>query len=86
MAQAGAGDLVATYWLGLLAPARTAPALVERINREVVDVLQSSGMKSALLEKGAEPGGGGSEEFGVFIRSETARFKKVIEAAGLRAE
>jgi tripartite-type tricarboxylate transporter receptor subunit TctC len=86
MAEAGAGDLVATYWLGLLAPARTPPALVERINREVVNVLQSSGMKSALLEQGAEPGGGRSEEFGAFIRSETARFKKVIDAAGLRAE
>ncbi|MBI2291131.1 MAG: tripartite tricarboxylate transporter substrate binding protein [Betaproteobacteria bacterium] len=86
MAEAGAGDVVTTYWFGLLAPAHTPPALVERINREVVDLLQSSGMKSALLEKGAEPGGGRSEEFGAFIRSETARFKKVIEAAGLRAE
>jgi tripartite-type tricarboxylate transporter receptor subunit TctC len=86
MAEAGTVDLVTTYWLGLLAPARTPPALVARINREVVDVLQSSRMKSALLEQGAEPGGGRSEEFGAFIRSETARFKKVIEAAGLRAE
>lgn len=86
MAEAGAGDVVTTYWFGLLGPAHTPPALVERINREVVDLLRSSGMKSALLEKGAEPGGGRSEEFGAFIRSETARFKKVIEAAGLRAE
>jgi tripartite-type tricarboxylate transporter receptor subunit TctC len=86
MAEAGIEDLVTNYWFGLLAPAHTAPALVNRINRDVVDLLQSSGMKSALLEQGAEPGAGTPEEFGAFIRSETARFKKVIEAAGIRAE
>lgn len=86
MVEAGAGAFVTTYWFGLLAPARTPPALVKRINREVVDLLQSSGMKSALLDQGAEPGAETPEEFGAFIRSETARFKKVIELAGLRAE
>ena len=86
MAEAGAGAFVTTYWFGLLAPARTPPALVNRLNHEVVALLQSPGMKSALLEQGTEPGAGTPEEFGAFIRSETARFKKVIEAAGLRAE
>jgi tripartite-type tricarboxylate transporter receptor subunit TctC len=86
MAEAGAGAFVSTFWFGLLAPARTPSALVKRINREVVDLVQSSGMKSALLEQGAEPGAGTSEEFGAFIRSETERFKKVIEAAGIRPE
>lgn len=86
MAEAGGGVFVTRYWFGLLAPVRTPPALVERINREVVALLQSSGMKSALLEQGAEPGGGTPAEFSSFIRSETAMFKKVIEAAGLRAE
>src|SRR4029077_2980718 len=83
MAEAGGGDFVTTYWFGLLAPARTPPALVKRINREAVDVLQSAGMKSALLEQGTEPGAGTPEEFGAFIRNETVRFKKVIELAGI---
>jgi tripartite-type tricarboxylate transporter receptor subunit TctC len=86
MAEAGGGAFVTRYWFGLLAPVRTSPALVERINRDVVALLQSSSMKTVLLEQGAEPGGGTPSEFGAFIRSETARFKKVIEAAGLRAE
>lgn len=86
MAEAGGGVFVTRYWFGLLAPVRTPPALVERINREVVALLQSSGMKSGLLEQGAEPGGSTPAEFSSFIRSETAMFKKVIEAAGLRAE
>ena len=58
MAEAGGGVFVTKYWFGLLAPVRTPPALVERINREVVALLQSPGMKSALLEQGAEPEGG----------------------------
>ncbi|MGZ9065734.1 MAG: tripartite tricarboxylate transporter substrate-binding protein [Burkholderiales bacterium] len=86
MAEAGAGNLVTTYWFGLLAPARTPPMLIERINREVADVLQSSEMKCALLDQAAESGGGTHKEFGAFIRSETARFRKVIELAGLKAE
>ena len=86
MVEAGGGAFVTRYWFGLLAPARTAPALVERINREVVVLLQSPGMKSALLEQGAEAEGGTPADFGAFIRSESAGFKKLIEAAGIRAE
>jgi tripartite-type tricarboxylate transporter receptor subunit TctC len=86
MAEAGGGVFVTRYWFGLLAPVRTPPALVERINREVVALLQSPSMKSALLEQGAEAGGGTPAEFSSFIRTETAMFKKVIEAAGIRAE
>ena len=86
MAEAGAEALVTHYWFGLLAPVRTPPELVSRINRDVVELLQSPAMRSALLEQGAEPGGGTPEEFRAFIRSETARFGKAIEAAGIRPE
>jgi tripartite-type tricarboxylate transporter receptor subunit TctC len=86
MAEAGAEALVTNYWFGVLAPARTPPTLVSRINREVVELLHSPGMRSALLEQGAEPGTGTPEEFAAFIRSETERFRKVIDAAGIRAE
>ena len=86
MAEAGGEALVTNYWFGLLAPVRTPSALLNRINREVIELLQSPAMKSALLEQGAEPGTGTPEEFRAFIRSETARFGKAIEAAGIRAE
>ena len=86
VAEAGGGAFVSKYWFGLLAPVRTAPGMVERLNRDVVAVVRSPAMRSALLEQGAEPEGGTPMEFAAFIRSETARFKKVIEAAGIRAE
>jgi tripartite-type tricarboxylate transporter receptor subunit TctC len=86
MAEAGVGDFVTTYWFGLLAPARTPPRLVERINRDAIELLQSAEMRSALLDQGAEPGSGTHQEFGSFIRSETARFRKLIDLAGFKAE
>lgn len=86
MAEAGAEALVTNYWFGLLAPASTAPALVNRINRDIVELLQSPTMKLALLEQGAEPGGGTPEEFRAHIRNETARFGKVIAEAGIQKE
>jgi tripartite-type tricarboxylate transporter receptor subunit TctC len=86
MGEAGAGNLVTTYWFGLLAPARTPPMLIERINRDAVELLQSAEMRTALLEQGAEPGAGTHQEFRSFIRNETARFKKIIDLAGFKAE
>lgn len=85
MTEAGAA-FVTTYWFGLLAPARIPAARAERINREVVALLQSPAMRSALLEQGAESEGGTPSEFTSFIRTETAQFRKVIHAAGIRAE
>ena len=64
----------------------TSPALIGRLNRDAVELLKSSDMRSVLLEQGAQPVTGAPEEFGAFIRSETARFKKVIEIAGIKLE
>jgi tripartite-type tricarboxylate transporter receptor subunit TctC len=86
MSEAGAGNFVTTYWFGLLAPAQTPPKLVRSINREVVDLLQSPALTTTLREQGAEPGAGSHDDFRAFIQSETARFRKVIEVAGIKAE
>ena len=86
MAEAGIGGFETTYWFGLLAPSRTSPALIGRLNRDAVGLLKSSDMRTVLLEQGAQPVAGAPEEFGAFIRTETARFKKVIEVAGIRPE
>jgi tripartite-type tricarboxylate transporter receptor subunit TctC len=86
MAEAGIPAFETTYWFGLLAPARTPPALIGKLNRDAVTVLQSSGMRSVLLEQGAEPAAGTAEAFGAFIQSETLRFRKVIEVAGIKPD
>jgi len=86
MAEAGISAFETTYWFGLLAPARTPPEPIRRLNRDAVGVLQSSGMRTVLLEQGAEPVASTPEAFDAFIRSETVRFRKVIELAGIKPE
>jgi tripartite-type tricarboxylate transporter receptor subunit TctC len=86
MAEAGIGALETTYWFGLLAPARTPPVLIGKLNHDVTKQVQSSAMRSVLLEQGGEPAAGAPEQFAAFIRSETVRFKRVIEVAGIKPE
>jgi tripartite-type tricarboxylate transporter receptor subunit TctC len=86
MAEAGGGTLVTNYWFGLLAPKGTPPPLVKRLNHDVSMILQTPEMKSLLVDQGAETGQGSPEEFGGYIRGETARLKSVIDSAGIKTE
>jgi tripartite-type tricarboxylate transporter receptor subunit TctC len=84
--EAGFPDLVADYWIGLFAPARTPPSVVAKINRDVVAILQSAAMRAFLLDQGAEPVPGTPEEFAAFIKRETVKWGKVIKTAGIKPE
>ena len=84
--EAGLPDLEADYWIGMFAPVRTQPALVGKINRDVVDVLQTPAMRAALFDQGAEPGPGTPEQFAAFIKSETLKWGRVIKTAGIKPE
>lgn len=70
-------------WYGVLAPARTPPELVARLNAELVKIVQSPQVRKHLQEEGAEPVGSTAQEFGNLIRSDMARWNKVIKAAGI---
>lgn len=85
-AEAGLPGFESDYWIGMLAPARTPGELIGRLNFEIVSILRTSEMQASLLAQGAEPAAGTSEEFVVFIRSETARLKKVVETARIRMD
>lgn len=86
VAEVGLPELEMNYWFGMLAPARTPAALIAKLNRDVVAILQTPELKAALLLHGAEPAPGTAEQFAAFIRSETARLKKLIDVAGIRVE
>jgi tripartite-type tricarboxylate transporter receptor subunit TctC len=73
------------YWIGMLAPAGTPAAIVRRVNREIVEILQTAVIQEALLAQGAEPAHGAPEEFAAFIKSEMAKLKKVLVTAGIGA-
>jgi len=86
MIEAGVRGFESSTWYGVLAPKATPRAVVMRLNGEIVAILRLPEVKDRLLAEGAEPVGNTPEQFGEFIKSEIAKWGKVIRAAGLRAE
>ena len=85
-AEAGLPGFESDYWIGLLAPARTPAPIIGKLNADIVSVLNTSELQSLLLAQGSELAAGTPAEFSAFIRSETARLKKVVDVAGIRME
>jgi tripartite-type tricarboxylate transporter receptor subunit TctC len=71
----------AINWFGILVPAKTPRAIVERLHREITLILRSPEMKERLAGEGAELVGNTPEEFGAYIRSEMEKWAKVAKEA-----
>ena len=78
--------MVVVAWQGLFAPAGTPEPVLERLSREVRDILQNADMRARLLEMGTQPVGSSRAEFAAFVRAENVRWAEVIRAAGIKAE
>jgi tripartite-type tricarboxylate transporter receptor subunit TctC len=86
IAEAGVPGYEATNWWGILAPAGTPAAVVERLHKELAVIVASAETKRRFEAEGAEAVQMSSEEFGTFIAAETAKWAKVVKEAGIRAE
>jgi tripartite-type tricarboxylate transporter receptor subunit TctC len=75
-----------TNWFALMIPAATPVEIRNRLHAEVVKVLRTPDIKERLLGMGAEPVGSTQEQFGAFIKSEMAKWGKVIRDAHIKAE
>ena len=75
-----------TNWFALVIPAATPADIRNRLNTEVVKILRSPDIKDRLLAMGAEPVGNTQAELGAFIKSETAKWAKVIRDANIKAD
>ena len=73
-------------WNGFLAPAKTPRVIVARLNEETARLLRAPDVQSVFTNEGAEPVGNSPEEFAAIIKSETAKWAKVIRAAGIKAD
>jgi tripartite-type tricarboxylate transporter receptor subunit TctC len=82
IAEQGLKGFDANNWYGLLAPARTPRAIVDRLHAEVIKVLAMPDVREALVAKGLDPAPTSPEEFGAYIRSEIAKWARVVRAAG----
>lgn len=75
----------ASNWYGMVAPAHTPKPVLERLHRELTAVLTSAAVSDALISRGIETTVSTPQEFTAYIKSETAKWGKVIRAANLRA-
>ncbi|BEP52041.1 MULTISPECIES: tripartite tricarboxylate transporter substrate binding protein [unclassified Variovorax] len=73
-------------WFGLLAPSGTPPAIIQKITEEIQRTVRSPGVRKQLLEMGAEPVGGSSEEMNFQIQSELATYGAVAKQIKLHVE
>jgi tripartite-type tricarboxylate transporter receptor subunit TctC len=86
MAEAGIPDQEAETINGLLAPAGTPNEIIGRINRDTVDALSLPDVKERLSALGFEPTTSTPAAFGARIKSEIAKWDKVVRAANIRIE
>ena len=73
-------------WFGMVVPAATPRDIVTRLNTETVKVLRMPDIRERLMANGAEPVGSTPDEFGAFMKSESAKWARVIKEANIRAE
>jgi len=87
MAQIGFAGLEQTApWVGLLAPAGTPPAVVQKLSEEMRKSLAKPEMRERMKGQGAIIIGDTPAEFAAFLRKDSERWAQVIKASGVKAE
>jgi tripartite-type tricarboxylate transporter receptor subunit TctC len=86
IAEAGVPGFEAAGWFGYAAPARTPKEIVATLNREIVRILALPDVRERLISQGAEPVGDTPEQFAQYIKSEAAKWGKVIKTLNLKIE
>jgi len=85
VAEAGYPGCQIDNWYGLVAPAGTPRAVIDRINREVTVILSSQDITKRFRELGHDTATSTPEQFGALIRSENAKWAKVVKEVGVSA-
>jgi len=86
MAEAGGPALESSTWVMFLAPAGTPRAVIDRLSQEANKAVTETDIKGKFSEIGIEPVGGTPEATSKFLADEIAKWSKVINTAGVKAE
>jgi tripartite-type tricarboxylate transporter receptor subunit TctC len=86
LVEQGYRDVVAENWTGLLAPARTPQPIIAKLNAAFTGAMQDPQVLPKMQANGIAPGPTTPEEFGALIKSEIARWDRVIREKGISAE
>ena len=86
LSEAGVPGYQFDTWYGAHAPAKTPRYIVNRLNAEINKSLQVPALRARLVDSGLDPAPLSPEEFTKFVRSETERMRKIVQASGAKAE
>ena len=86
VAERGLPGFETSAWQGLLAPAGTPRAIIDRINADAAGSVRSAAMRKLRAANGAEGVGNAPDAFATFVRIQIAKWTKVVRAAGIQAE
>ncbi|WP_454674599.1 Bug family tripartite tricarboxylate transporter substrate binding protein [Achromobacter pestifer] len=86
MAEAGVKGYEASSWFGLLAPAGTPSAIVDKIQRDVATALQQEPVRAQLQAQGATPSGNTPAQFKQFMAQETVKWAEVVKTSGAKVD
>ena len=86
VAEAGVPKYQATIWLGLMAPKATPPAIVARLNAEVVKIVSNPEVAKAWKAQGATPMAMGVDEFGRYITADIAKWAHIVKISGAKVD
>ena len=84
--ESGIPDFEAYVWMGLLAPKGTPPAIIDKLHRELIQVLATNEVKSYMSTAGIEIVGSTPAEFGTFFRTERDLWAKVVRDTGAKID
>jgi tripartite-type tricarboxylate transporter receptor subunit TctC len=86
VSEAGVKGYQHASWVGMLAPAKTPRAVIDRLHAESVKIVKSDEVRRIFLKNGFEVEGNSPGEFAATIREEVDKWKKLVKAAGIKAQ
>ena len=86
LAESGLAGYEVGSWQGVFAPAGTPPDVVKRLNTEIVKIINMPDVRAKLEALGAEPVGNSSDEFATIVKSEVAKWAKVVKESGAHVD
>ena len=86
MAEAGVRDYAAAGWQGIMVPAGTPAAIIDRLNVEINKALADPELSASLPRQGLLVAGGSTQQFADFLRQDTARWAATVKASGARVD
>ena len=83
LAEAGVPGVEITGWIGVMGPRGTPKSIINTLHTGIAAIVQMPDVKQRLIASGADPSGSTPQQFATFLKSETAKWAKVIKDAGL---